>query len=80
MNLHAVQAGVQLAAHRGEVMVRLRAGRQMQNRRRLGRSVATRPIGEASPPPVFRADHPFAFAIRDVRTGVVLFLGRFVAP
>jgi serpin B len=31
-------------------------------------------------PPVFRADHPFVFAIRDVRTGTLLFLGRVVQP
>lgn len=30
--------------------------------------------------PVFRADHPFLFALRDVRTGVLLFLGRYVQP
>jgi serpin B len=30
--------------------------------------------------PVFRADHPFVFAIYDVRTGVVLFLGRVARP
>jgi serpin B len=30
--------------------------------------------------PVFRADHPFVFAIRDVRTGVILFLGRMSKP
>jgi serpin B len=30
--------------------------------------------------PVFRADHPFVFAIRDVQTGVILFLGRCVQP
>ena len=31
-------------------------------------------------PPVFRADHPFVFAIRDRRTGAVLFLGRLLDP
>jgi serpin B len=30
--------------------------------------------------PVFRADHPFVFAVSDVRTGVILFLGRVVQP
>jgi serpin B len=40
-------------------------------------------LGAARPKPqipAFRADHPFVFAIRDVRTGVVLFLGRVVRP
>ena len=32
------------------------------------------------PIPVFRADHPFAFAIYDMHSGMVLFLGRVVAP
>ena len=32
------------------------------------------------PIPVFRADHPFLFAIRDRRTGVFLFLGRMADP
>jgi len=38
-------------------------------------------IGQApAPVPVFRADHPFLFAIVDVHTGVVMFLGRLVQP
>lgn len=32
------------------------------------------------PRAVFRADHPFIFALRDNRTGAVLFLGRVVEP
>jgi len=33
-----------------------------------------------APPPVFRADHPFMFMIREVKTGSVLFMGRLVTP
>jgi serpin B len=44
-------------------------------------ALAAAPIGGGPPPiPVFRADHPFVFAIRDRRTGVLLFVGRYVEP
>ncbi len=32
------------------------------------------------PPPVFRADHPFIFLIRDTRSASMLFLGRLAEP
>ena len=34
----------------------------------------------AAPPPIFRADHPFLFFIRDTRSGSILFLGRLSNP
>jgi serpin B len=42
--------------------------------------MALRAVMHAPRPPVFRADHPFVFLIRDVRTGAILFLGRLVRP
>ena len=40
-------------------------------------SAAPRP---QAPPPVFRADHPFIFFIRDTHSGSLLFVGRLADP
>lgn len=43
--------------------------------------VGVRPISEQFPPaPVFRADHPFLFLIREKSTGSILFMGRVSNP
>jgi serpin B len=43
-------------------------------------AVVARMTAVAEPPPVFRADHPFLFLIRDTRSGAILFLGRILDP
>ena len=42
------------------------------------RAMAMRPAEQA--PPVFRADHPFVFLIRDNRSESILFMGRMANP
>jgi serpin B len=42
--------------------------------------VVARATAAGPPPAIFRADHPFVFLIRDVRTRSILFLGRVVQP
>ncbi len=43
-------------------------------------AVVGRSVLEPPPTPVFRADHPFVFMIRDVQSGSILFVGRVANP
>jgi serpin B len=43
-------------------------------------AVTVTPLSATPPSPVFRADHPFIFFIRDIRSGSLLFLGRLAMP
>ncbi|HOW73849.1 MAG TPA: serpin family protein [Phycisphaerae bacterium] len=43
-------------------------------------AAATGVIMKSSAPPVFRADHPFIFLIRDIPSNTVLFIGRLMNP
>ena len=48
-------------------------------------TAGTHAVGAAAgyndhPPPIFRADHPFVFLLRERRSGAILFLGRVLNP
>ncbi len=41
---------------------------------------AAESVSQEPPIPVFEADHPFVFLIRDVTSGAILFMGRVSDP
>jgi serine protease inhibitor len=43
-------------------------------------SAAPRPVTMVPFQPVFRADHPFVYLVRDTRSGAILFVGRVSSP
>jgi serpin B len=43
-------------------------------------TLAAHAVVKTEPPPVFRADHPFVFLIRDTRSGSLMFVGRLADP
>ncbi|MFN0053222.1 MAG: serpin family protein [Planctomycetales bacterium] len=51
-----------------------------QGTRAMAATAGTGVFGKPDTRPVFRADHPFVFLIRDRQTGSILFLGRLVNP
>ena len=45
-----------------------------------GKPVERDHLFDPPPPVIFHADHPFMYVVRDVKSGVILFMGRVVKP